>query len=163
MKKQTVIALRKELKYLPGQGSKRADGARLPIRVVGPNANYAFSEAECCFIWDDDNEVLYIVMPNSVHTQTLDSRSYPMCILTMDYESITFMSTVCARNELDYFLSTKETDGLVDAETRKMYYDSLTALNDPRSYAMGMPSPSTSKRPLQPGEDVIHPDVNNQP
>lgn len=163
MKKSTVIALRKEFKYLPGQGSKRDDGARLPIRIMGPTSNYSFSEVDCCLIWDDDAEIVYIVMPNTVHTQTTDSRAYPMSILAMEYEAITFMSTVCARNELDYFLSTKEADSLVDAETRQMYYDSLTALNDPRSYAMGMPSPSTSKRQLNPGEGVINPDVNNQP
>jgi hypothetical protein len=160
MKASTVIALRKELKYLPGQGKPRSDGARLPIRIVGPNTNYAFSEADCCFIWDDDNEVVYIVMPNTVHTQTLDSRSYPMSILAMEYDAIQFMSTVCARNELDYFLSTKESDSLVGSETRKRYFQDLTDLNDPRSYAMGMPSPTTEKRDLEPGDEVINPDVN---
>lgn len=156
----TLIALRKELKHLPTKGVAQKGNATLPLRIVGPNANYAFSEAECCFIWDDDNEVVYIVMPNTVHTQTTDSRLYPMSIMALEYGSIEFVSVPCARNELDYFLDTKEQAGQVGSATRQRYFNDLTDLADPRTYTMGEPSPTTEKRPLNPDDEIISKDVN---
>ena len=115
MTKETVIKLRREFHNLPG----KERGVALPIRIMGPTTSYSFSEAECCFIWDDDNEVVYIVMPNSVHTNTIDSRLYPMSILTMDYDAITFMSVAVDRLCLDNFFKDKVGKGLTNEETRK--------------------------------------------
>lgn len=154
MTKETVIKLRREFHNLPG----KERGVTLPIRIMGPTTSYSFSEAECCFIWDDDNEVVYIVMPNSVHTNTIDSRLYPMSILTMDYDAITFMSVAVDRLCLDNFFKDKVGKGLTNEETRKRYFKDMTDLFDDKTYLMGQPSPTTEKRGLRPDDEIV--DVN---
>ena len=154
MNKETVIKLRREFHNLPG----KERGVALPIRIMGPTTSYSFSEAECCFIWDDDNEVVYIVMPNSVHTNTIDSRLYPMSILTMDYDAITFMSVAVDRLCLDNFFKDKVGKGLTNEETRKRYFKDMTDLFDDKTYLMGQPSPTTEKRGLRPDDEIV--DVN---
>ena len=154
MTKETVIKLRREFHNLPG----KERGVALPIRIMGPTTSYSFSEAECCFIWDDDNEVVYIVMPNSVHTNTIDSRLYPMSILTMDYDSIAFMSVAVDRLCLDNFFKDKVGKGLTNEETRKRYFKDMTDLFDDKTYLMGQPSPTTEKRGLRPDDEIV--DVN---
>ena len=154
MTKETVIKLRREFHNLPG----KERGVALPIRIMGPTSSYSFSEAECCFIWDDDNEVVYIVMPNSVHTNTIDSRLYPMSILTMDYDAITFMSVAVDRLCLDNFFKDKVGKGLTNEETRKRYFKDMTDLFDDKTYLMGQPSPTTEKRGLRPDDEIV--DVN---
>ena len=154
MTKETVIKLRREFHNLPG----KERGVALPIRIMGPTTSYSFSEAECCFIWDDDNEVVYIVMPNSVHTNTIDSRLYPMSILTMDYDAITFISVAVDRLCLDNFFKDKVGKGLTNEETRKRYFKDMTDLFDDKTYLMGQPSPTTEKRGLRPDDEIV--DVN---
>lgn len=154
MTKETVIKLRREFHNLPG----KERGVALPIRIMGPTTSYSFSEAECCFIWDDDNEVVYIVMPNTVHTNTIDSRLYPMSILTMDYDAITFMSVAVDRLCLDNFFKDKVGKGLTNEETRKRYFKDMTDLFDDKTYLMGQPSPTTEKRGLRPDDEIV--DVN---
>ena len=154
MTKETVIKLRREFHNLPG----KERGVALPIRIMGPTTSYSFSEAECCFIWDDDNEVVYIVMPNSVHTNTIDSRLYPMSILTMDYDAITFLSVAVDRLCLDNFFKDKVGKGLTNEETRKRYFKDMTDLFDDKTYLMGQPSPTTEKRGLRPDDEIV--DVN---
>ena len=154
MTKETVIKLRREFHNLPS----KERGVALPIRIMGPTTSYSFSEAECCFIWDDDNEVVYIVMPNSVHTNTIDSRLYPMSILTMDYDAITFMSVAVDRLCLDNFFKDKVGKGLTNEETRKRYFKDMTDLFDDKTYLMGQPSPTTEKRGLRPDDEIV--DVN---
>lgn len=151
MTKETVIKLRREFHNLPG----KERGVALPIRIMGPTTSYSFSEAECCFIWDDDNEVVYIVMPNSVHTNTIDSRLYPMSILTMDYDAITFMSVAVDRLCLDNFFKDKVGKGLTNEETRKRYFKDMTDLFDDKTYLMGQPSPTTEKRGLRPDDEIV--------
>lgn len=151
MTKETVIKLRKEFHNLPG----KERGVALPISIMGPTTSYKFSEAECCFIWDDTNEVVYIVMPNTVPTNTLDSRVYPMSILTMDYEAITFMSVPTDRLCLDNFLKDKVSKGLTNEETRKRYFKDMTDIFDERTYFMGEPSPTTEKRGMRPDDEIV--------
>ena len=155
MTKETVIKLRREFHNLPG----KERGVALPIRIMGPTTSYSFSEAECCFIWDDDNEVVYIVMPNSVHTNTIDSRLYPMSILTMDYDAITFMSVAVDRLCLDNFFKDKVNKGLTNEITRKRYFKDMTDLYDDNTYLMGQPSPTTEKRGLRPDDEIVDKDA----
>lgn len=155
MTKETVIKLRKEFHNLPG----KERGVALPIRIMGPTTSYSFSEAECCFIWDDTNEVVYIVAPNTVHTNTLDSRLYPMSIITMDYEAITFMSVAVDRLCLDNFLKDKVNKGLTNETTRKRYFKDMTDLYDDNTYLMGQPSPTTEKRGLRPDDEIVDKDA----
>lgn len=150
MDKSTIKKLRNELHHL----AKDRKGV-LPLRVVGSTTNYSFSEADCCFLWDDESEILYIVMPNTVHTQTTDSRLYPMQIFTMAYESITFISVAVDRLCLDNFFKDKISKGLTNEETRKRYFNDITALYDERTYFMGDPSPTTEKRGLQPDDEIV--------
>lgn len=151
MTKEQVIKLRKEFHHLPGKDRKM----NLPIRVIGPTTSYNFNEADCCFIWDDDSEILYIVAPNTVHTQTIDSRLYPMSIITLNYEAITFMSVVLDRLSLDNFMKDKVASGLTNEETRQRYFRDMTELYDDRTYLMGQSSPTTDKRGLKPDDEII--------
>jgi hypothetical protein len=151
MTKDTVIKIRKELHNLPG----KERGVSLPLRVMGPTTNYSWSEADCCFLWDDGNEVLYIVMPNTVHTQTLDSRLYPMSIITIAYEDITFIGCAVDRYCLDEFFKDKVSKGLTNEETRKRYFKDMTDLFDDRTYFMGQPSPTTDKRGITADDEIV--------
>jgi hypothetical protein len=151
MDKATVKKIRNEFHHLCGEER----GVMLPLRVMGPTTNYSFDETNCCLIWDDDSEILYIVMPNTVHTQTTDERLYPMSILTMDYDSITFISVVADRLSLDNFFKDKVEKGLTNETTRKRYFKDITDLYDPRTYTMGDPSPTTEKRPLRPDDEIV--------
>ena len=155
MTKETVIKLRKELHNLPG----KERGVALPISIMGPTTNYKFSEAECCFIWDDANEVVYIVRSNTTPVNTLDSRVYPMNILVMDYESITFMSVPTDRLCLDNFFKDKVSKGLTNEETRKRYFKDMTDIFDERTYFMGEPSPTTEKRGMCPDDEIVDKDA----
>ena len=154
MTKEQVIKLRKEFHHLAGDDRDM----KLPLRVMGPTTNYSFSEVDCCFLWDDNSEILYVVMPNTVHTQTTDSRLYPMQILTLSYEAITFISVVTDRNSLDNFFKDKVNKGMTNEKTRKRYYKDMTDLFDERTYFMGQPSPTTEKRGLTPDDDIV--DIN---
>lgn len=155
MTKAQVIKLRKELHKLPGEDREM----NLPIRVMGPTTNYQWDEATSCFLWDDDNEILYIVCPNTVPTQTTDSRLYPMSIITLNYEAITFMEVAVDRLSLDHFFEEKVGKGLTNEETRKRYFKQMTDLFDERTYFMGQPSPTTEKRGLRPDDEIVDPNA----
>jgi len=151
MTKTQVIKLRKEFHKLPGDER----GMNLPIRVMGPTTNYQWDEATSCFLWDDDNEILYIVCPNTVPTQTTDSRLYPMSIITLNYEAITFIEVAVDRLSLDNFFKAKIDDGLTNETTRQRYFQDMTDLFDERTYVMGEPSPTTEKRGLKPDDEIV--------
>jgi hypothetical protein len=155
MDKNTVIKIRKELHNLPGKERSMA----LPIRIVGSDGNYSFSEADCCMLWDDTNEVVYIICPNTVPTQTTDSRLYPMSVRVMDYASIEMIGTVLDRLCLDNLLKAKVGEGLTNEETRKRYYQQMTDLWDERTYFMGHESPTTEKRGLRPDDEIVDKDA----
>ena len=103
MTKEQVIKVRKELHNLPG----KERGVALPLKVIGGDGNACFSEADVCMLWDDANELVYFIFPNTVETQTTDSRLYPMCVKVMDYASIEFIGTVLDRLCLDNLLKAK--------------------------------------------------------
>lgn len=151
MTKTQVLKLRKEFHKLPGDER----GMNLPIRVMGPTTNYQWDEATSCFLWDDDNEILYIVCPNTVPTQTTDSRLYPMSIITLNYEAITFIEVAVDRLSLDNFFKAKIVDGLTNETTRQRYFQDMTDLFDERTYVMGEPSPTTEKRGLKPDDEIV--------
>lgn len=151
MTKTQVIKLRKEFHKLPGDER----GMNLPIRVMGPTTNYQWDESTSCFLWDDDNEILYIVCPNTVPTQTTDSRLYPMSIITLNYEAITFIEVAVDRLSLDNFFKAKVSDGLTNETTRQRYFKDMTDLFDERTYVMGEPSSTTEKRGLRPDDEIV--------
>ena len=151
MTKEQVIKLRKEFHHLPGSDREM----NLPIRVMGPTTNYMWDESTACFLWDDDAEILYIVCGNSIQTQTTDSRLYPMCIITLNYEAITFMEVAVDRLSLDNFFKDKVSNGMTNEETRKRYFQNMTDLFDEHTYFMGQPSPTTEKRGLHPDDEIV--------
>ena len=155
MTKDQVVALRKELHSLPGDDREM----NLPLRVMGPTTNYSWDESTSCFLWDDDNEILYIVCPNTIPTQTTDSRLYPMCIITLNYEAITFMEAAVDRLSLDHFFEDMVSRGLTNDKTRKRYFKQMTDLFDERTYFMGQPSPTTEKRGLRPDDEIVDQDA----
>lgn len=155
MTKAQVIALRKELHHLPGQDRQQ----NLPLRVMGPTTNYWWDESTALFMWDDDAEILYIVCPNTIQTSTCDERLFPMSVITLNYEAITFIEAPLDRHSLDKLLESKVTDGLTNQDTRDRYFKQMTDLFDDRTYFMGMPSPTTEKRPLRPDDEIVNPDA----
>lgn len=154
MTKAQVISLRKEFHNLPGSDRNM----NLPIRVMGPTTNYHWDESTSCFLWDDDAEILYIVCPNTIQTQTTDSRLYPMSIITLNYDAITFMEVAVDRLSLDNFFKSK-VGTLTNKETRDRYFKQMTDLYDERTYFMGQPSPTTEKRGLRPDDEIVNPDA----
>lgn len=155
MTKEQVIKIRKELHNLPG----KERGVALPLKVMGGDGNECFSEADVCMLWDDANELVYFIFPNTVETQTLDSRLYPMCVKVMDYTSIEFIGTVLDRLCLDNLLKAKVDEGLTNEETRKRYFMQMTQLQDERTYFMGQNSTTTEKRGLRPDDEIINIDA----
>lgn len=145
------MKIRKELHNLPG----KERGMALPISVLGANTNYVWSEADSCFMWDDDNEILYIVMPNNTYN-SVDNRLYPMQIKTICYNEITVMSAPVDRLCLDHFMEDMVNRGLTNEETRKRYFNDMTKLFDLNTYTMGDPSPTTEKRGLKPDDEIIN-------
>lgn len=154
MTKEQIIKLRKEFHGLPG----KERGMRLPIRVMGPTTNYQWDESTSCFLWDDDSEILYIVCPNTIQTQTTDSRLYPMSIITLNYDAITFVEVAVDRLSLDNFFKNKVSEGLTNEATRKRYFKDMTDIWDEHTYMMGGQSPTTEKRGLRPDDEIV--DVN---
>ena len=153
MEKEDIIRIRKELHNLAGPGR-----ATLPIRVLGANADFTWSEADCCFIWDDDNETLYMVYPNDTYSST-DNRLFPMQIKAICYAEITTMSVPVDRTSLDNFFKDKVEKGLTNEKTRERYYSDMTKLWEPETYLMGQPSPTTEKRGMRPDDKIINKDA----
>lgn len=151
MTKEQIIKIRKQLHNLPG----KERGMMLPISILGANTNYVWSEADSCFMWDDDNEILYIVMPNNTYN-SVDNRLYPMQVKTICYNEITVMSAPVDRLCLDRFMEDMVDRGLTNEETRKRYFEDMTKLFDLNTYAMGDPSPTTEKRGLKPDDEIIN-------
>jgi hypothetical protein len=155
MTKTQVISLRKEFHKLPGEEREM----NLPIRVMGPTTNFQWDESTSCFLWDDENEILYIVCPNTIPSQTTDSRLYPMCIFALNYDAITYMSVAVDRLSLDHFFKDKVNKGLTNQKTRDRYFKDMTDLFDERTYFMGQPSPTTEKRCLEPDDRIVDPNA----
>ena len=151
MTKEQVQLVRKQLHNLPG----KERGMMLPISILGANTNYVWSEADSCFMWDDDNEVLYIVCPNQTWN-SVDNRLYPMQIKTIGYNEITVMSAPVDRLCLDRFMEDMVNRGLTNEETRQRYFSDMTKLFEPETYMMGQPSPTTEKRGLRPDDEIIN-------
>lgn len=157
MTKESVIRLRKEFHNLPGSKER----GPLPISIMLAATNYRLSEAECCFLWDDANEVVYVVRHNTTPTNTLDARVYLMNIMTVEYSDILTMSVPADRLSLDNFFKDKVGKGLTNEETRKRYFKDMTDAFDERTYFMGEPSPTTEKRGMHPDDEIVDKDAIN--
>lgn len=154
MEKAKLIKIRKELHNLEGK-----ERGFLPLRVWGPTTNFCWDESTECFMWDDENEVLYILMSNQVPAKTTDNQAFPMQILTIAYEDITFISVAVDRNALDNFMKDAVERNMTQESTRQRYFNDMTALYDPHTYMMGKESPTTEKRPVRPDDEIVNPDV----
>lgn len=142
MTKESVIAQRK---FLHGLISDR--DVTLPIAIQLADGPTILDETDCCFCWNDEEEVVYVVSSNTQYTATTDNRLLPMRIRAVPYDSIMVMYTKADRNILDHFFKEMVDKGLTNEETRKHYFQEMTNLWDPETYLMGQPSPSTEKTP----------------
>lgn len=154
MELEQIKHVRKLLHHLPGE-----ERSNLPLRVMCSTTNYWWDESTSCFIWDDSNEMLYVICGNSIQTSTTDSRLFPMCVIAVPYSDVTFIEAPLDRLSLDNFLKDCVDNGLTNDETRKRYFKDMTDLNDERTYFMGQPSPTTEKRTLHPDDEIINKDV----
>ena len=154
MDAEKVKKLRKELHNLSGDR-----GVPLPIHIELAASNHLYREEDCLFLWDDANEVVYVVCNNTQYTNTTDERLYPMNIWAISYDEILQMSVPVDRLCLDNFLASK-VGTLTNEETRKRYYNDITALYDDTTYLMGGVSPTTAKRGLKPDDEIVDKDAN---
>lgn len=149
---ETVKKLRKELHHLVNDDRN----TYLPLLIMFATTNYVLDESTSLCIWDDVNEILYAVSPNTIETSTLDSRVLPSRIDAYPYENILKMAVRVDRSCLDNFLKDKVAKGLTDELTRKEKFKEMTDLFDERTYFMGQPSPTTEKRGIRPDDQIFN-------
>lgn len=159
MDKASIIKLRKELHHLcaADRDQKDKDGnttINIPI-VLCMNNEYLLDEMDCCVIWDDDNEVVYGLFPNTGEPGPLNTIC-PMVVRAYDYEMIQWMQARVDKNCTMRFLKSKLDAGLTSQAVLDRYNKQLTEINEPESYMMGQPSPTTEKRGLKAEDKVMN-------
>lgn len=158
MEKSKVMEIRKRFHHLcnADRDIKDSNGnatINIPL-VIRVNTSYLIDEMTCCVLWDDDQEILYSIELNLEPSGPLNNIC-PMCVKAYPYESIEVIYARLDRTCLDKFFEYAVGKGLTTEETRKRYFDQMTAIYDPMTYAMGMQSTTTEKRPLEPDDTII--------
>lgn len=162
MDKEKVIKLRKELHQMSSSDRKNPDKKiDIPLMVAFNGSAIVIDEMSSCILWDDDNEVVYsIEYNNDIHPL---GTICPMRVRCFQYENIYWIAGRVDMNCLMNFFDSKIKDGLTTEETKKKYHALMQKMSDPNSYAMGMPSTTTSKGPFELSTDspLINPTSYN--
>lgn len=145
MDKTKVIALRKELHQLTNIARKNPDQKiDVPLIIAIDHGTTVIDEIDSCIMWDDDNEVLYsIEYNNNVNDKLYDI--CPMRIRAFQYSTIVSITARADLNMLMDFFDSKISDGITNETTKEKYRKAYMDMRDPRTFAAGHPSPSTSK------------------
>ena len=145
MDKEKVIALRKELHQLINVARKNPDQKiDVPLIISIDHGNTIIDEINSCIMWDDDNEVLYSVeYNNDVNDKLYDI--CPMRIRVFQYSEIMSITARADLNMLMDFFNSKISDGITNESTKEKYRKAYMDMRNPRTFAAGHPSPSTSK------------------
>lgn len=145
MDKAKLIALRKELHQLTNIARKNPDQKiDVPLIIAIDHGNTVIDEIDSCIMWDDDNEVLYSIEYNN----NVNDKLYnicPMRIRAFQYSTIVSVTARADLNMLMDFFDSKISDGITNETTKEKYRKAYMDMRDPRTFAAGHPSPSTSK------------------
>lgn len=145
MDKAKLVALRKELHQLTNIARKNPDQKiDVPLIVAIDHGTTVIDEIDSCIMWDDDNEVLYSIEYNN----NVNDKLYnicPMRIRAFQYSTIVSITARADLNMLMDFFDSKISDGITNETTKEKYRKAYMDMRDPRTFAAGHPSPSTSK------------------
>jgi hypothetical protein len=145
MDKTKLIALRKELHQLTNIARKNPDQKiDVPLIIAIDHGTTIIDEIDSCIMWDDDNEVLYSIEYNN----NVNDKLYnicPMRIRAFQYSTIVSITARADLNMLMDFFDSKISDGITNETTKEKYRKAYMDMRDPRTFAAGHPSPSTSK------------------
>lgn len=145
MDKAKLIALRKELHQLTNIARKNPDQKiDVPLIIAIDHGTTVIDEIDSCIMWDDDNEVLYSIEYNN----NVNDKLYnicPMRIRAFQYNTIVSVTARADLNMLMDFFDSKISDGITNETTKEKYRKAYMDMRDPRTFAAGHPSPSTSK------------------
>lgn len=145
MDKTKLIALRKELHQLTNIARKNPDQKiDVPLIIAIDHGTTVIDEIDSCIMWDDDNEVLYSIEYNN----NVNDKLYnicPMRIRAFQYSTIVSVTARADLNMLMDFFDSKISDGITNETTKEKYRKAYMDMRDPRTFAAGHPSPSTSK------------------
>jgi hypothetical protein len=145
MDKAKLIALRKELHQLTNIARKNPDQKiDVPLIIAIDHGTTVIDEIDSCIMWDDDNEVLYSIEYNN----NVNDKLYnicPMRIRAFQYSTIVSVTARADLNMLMDFFDSKISDGITNETTKEKYRKAYMDMRDPRTFAAGHPSPSTSK------------------
>jgi hypothetical protein len=150
MDKATVVALRQELHQLTNVARANPDKKiDVPLIIQIDHGNTVVDENNSCIMWDDSNEVFYsIEYNNDVNDKLYDI--CPMRIRAFQYSAIISITARTDLNMLMDFFDAKITDGITNDSTKEKYRKAYMDMRNPKTFAAGHPSPSTSKDlPLQ--------------
>ncbi len=145
MDKAKLVALRKELHQLTNIARKNPDQKiDVPLIIAIDHGTTVIDEIDSCIMWDDDNEVLYSIEYNN----NVNDKLYnicPMRIRAFQYSTIVSITARADLNMLMDFFDSKISDGITNDTTKEKYRKAYMDMRDPRTFAVGHPSPSTSK------------------
>lgn len=143
MDTSSLIKLRKELHTLSQRVNpdKKID---IPLIIALDHGNTIVDEMNSCIMWDDENECFYSIELNNDVNDKL-AQICPVRVRTFPYSAVMSLTARIDLITLMDFFDSKIDDGLTTEETKEKYRRYLMERNDPRTYAMGMPSPSTQK------------------
>ncbi len=145
MDKATVVALRKELHQLTNAARANPDKKiDVPLIIAIDHGTTVIDEINNCIMWDDDNEVLYSVEYNN----DVNDKLYDICPMRIRAISYAVIVSITARADLNMlmdFFDAKISDGITNDSTKEKYRKAYMDMRNPRTFAAGHPSPSTSK------------------
>lgn len=145
MDKATVIALRKELHQLTNVARKNPDQKiDVPLIIAIDHGATVIDEINSCIMWDDSNEVLYSVEYNNDVNDKLYNIC-PMRIRAFSYATIVSITARADLNMLMDFFDSKISDSITNEATKEKYRKAYMDMRNPKTFAAGHPSPSTSK------------------
>lgn len=145
MDKATVVALRKELHQLTNADRANPDKKiDVPLIVTIDHGNTIVDEINSCIMWDDSSEVMYSIEFNNDVNDKLYNIC-PMRIRAFQYSAIISITARADLNMLMGFFDSKISDGITNDTTKEKYRKAYMDMRNPKTFAAGHPSPSTSK------------------
>lgn len=145
MDKATVVALRKELHQLTNAARANPDKKiDVPLIVTIDHGSTVVDEINSCIMWDDTNEVMYSIEFNNDVNDKLYNIC-PMRIRAFQYSAIISITARVDLNMLMDFFDAKISDNITNDSTKEKYRKAYMDMRNPKTFAAGHPSPSTSK------------------
>jgi len=145
MDQATVVALRQELHQLTNVARANPDKKiDVPLIITIDHGTTVIDEINSCIMWDDSNQVLYSVEYNN----DTNDKLYDICPMRIRAFSYTAIVSITARVDLNMlmdFFDSKISDDITNDTTKEKYRKAYMDMRNPKTFAAGHPSPSTSK------------------